>query len=146
ARIAPPEMRPPPRAVFRRRSAPRAPSGGRSWTEPPHQIDHFRLFVLGQVVVERQPHQPVAHTLGNRTLALATAEARAHFRSVQRGVMENGEHAVFTQVPDQSLPRSLRWQDQVVHVIALLAMFGNAGHDYAELARPVPEVVGVELP
>jgi hypothetical protein len=46
--------------------------------------DDSLLLVVGQVIVEWQAHQPIAHILSYRTRTLSVTVAQTHRREVQR--------------------------------------------------------------
>src|SRR5581483_12101877 len=69
--------------------------------EGEQRLNDAGLGFVGQVEEERQPDQAVADVLRNGTRARDAAEAAAHFRKVQRQIVEDGVDLALFQVQDQ---------------------------------------------
>src|SRR5262249_28575554 len=64
-----------------------------------HSFGNVRPFRLCHPSIERQAQQTVGNSLGDRTIALASAEAQTHRREMQRQIMKDGRDAVLRQMP-----------------------------------------------
>ena len=64
-----------------------------------HALDDACLFVLHELVVERQANQSFADRLGNRTITWAPPESLTHLGRVQRQVVKHRQDVAEAQMP-----------------------------------------------
>jgi hypothetical protein len=63
------------------------------------------LISLGELIVEREAQETLAELLGHRATARLPTMLSAHFRKMERQVMENAEDSALFEVSDERLTK-----------------------------------------
>ena len=96
--------------------------------------------------VYEQADQPVADALGHWAIARSSTEAPSHVRKMQRQIVEDTVNTAFTQKGDQTLPHFQSRQEQIEHMIRLLAMLRDERQLNTRFIRPIPQAGMIQLP
>src|ERR1039457_5306341 len=110
------------------------------------RVNHVRLKLRAQVVVEGEADQSVADRLGDRAIAKHPSVALSHGRTVQRDVMKHSQDTAGLQMRYQRLPGFERGHEQVEHVELLLAPWRNPREGDTLFAGPAVEALCITAP
>ena len=110
------------------------------------RLDDSVLVRFRERIEEREAEEPVADIFGDRAIAGLATVADAHFREVERQVVEDAFDVAGLEVGDEAAACFEGWQQQIEHVIGLLAMGRDDREADAIGGRPSGQVVVIAVP
>src|SRR6266436_1557506 len=109
-------------------------------------VDHPGLFRLAHLIIKGESNEAIAQFFSDRAVTACATVTPAHVGSVQRHVVENAENLTLFQMRDEPTPLFERRQQQVKHVVGLIAVRRDDRRANAVEPRPLTQFAIIAFP